>query len=321
MPTAGSFSSSYFRIQALADGVYAVLGDQHGLCHSNAAIVDLGDRTLVVDTLTLPSYGDDLAEACRRLTGRNPSWVSLTHYHADHLLGNQSFPDTAPLIATPGMSDPIEEWMGQYQGAIDDPAGFMGEIHDFEAAVDAETNPLRQKSMRTDLARYRALYAELPRLRLVRPNTWFEGALALSGSRRSIELIEVAHAHTTSDVYVRLPDDGIVLMGDLGFFDTIPFLAYADPLRWIDVLKEFEASAYETFVPGHGVVGGKDTVQLERECIEAIVAAVQATVETGDEITDAVTERLPEPFQMWASRGRFNEMNYLAVAKSLEATE
>ena len=90
------FSSPHFGIQELADGIFAVLEDREGLCHSNAAIVDLGDRSLVLDTLTLPSYGDDLARTCRDLTGRDSSWVAFTHYHADHLLGNQSFPAYAP---------------------------------------------------------------------------------------------------------------------------------------------------------------------------------------------------------------------------------
>lgn len=319
MSTAGSFSSSFFRIQLLADGVYAVLGDQDGLCHSNAAIIDLGDRSLVVDTFTLPSYGDNLAAACRELTGRDPSWVVLTHCHADHLLGNQSFPETTPLIATPGMIEPIEEWMGQYQGAIDDPDGFRAEIDQFEQAANAEENSAKQAAMHTNLARYRALFDDLSRLQLVRPNTFFEGTLRLSGSNRSVELVEVAHAHTASDVYVRLTEDSVLLMGDVGFFDTIPFLAFADPLHWIDVLREFEASAVETFVPGHGVVGGKSKVQQERECIEAVMTAVQAARDAGEEITEAVTQRLPEPFQTWASRGRFNEMNYQRVAQALKA--
>lgn len=314
------FSSPYFEIQELADGVFAVLGEREGLCHSNAAIVDLGDRTFVLDTLTLPSYGDDLARACRELTGRDPSWVAFTHYHADHLLGNQAFPSTTPLIATQAMLAPIEGWMSQYQGAIDDPDGFKQEVADFAATCEAEKDPLKRAGMNTNLARYQALYDEIGTLRLVRPNTVFEGKMVLSGSKRTVELIEIADAHTVSDVYLRLPEEGILFMGDLGFFDTIPFLGFADPLRWIEILREFEASEMKTFIPGHGVVGGTDRVKVQRECIEAIVAAVREVLAEGGEVTEELSERLAEPFCTWASTmGRFNEMNYQAVAASLSS--
>ncbi len=319
--SAEMFSCEYFRIQELARGVYAIVGDQDGLCHSNAAIVDLGDRTLVLDTLTLPSYGEALADACRQLTGRDPSWVALSHYHGDHLLGNQAFPSTTPLLATPGMREPTEVSMKNYQEAIDDPDDFKRQVEEFAAACEAETNPLKQAAMRTNLARYWALYEELPTLRLVRPNTFFEGTLTLTGSERSVELVEVAPAHTASDVILRLPDEGILFMGDLGFFDTIPFLGYADPLRWADALREFESSEFHTFVPGHGVVGKMDRVTAERECIDAVVAAVREVLDEGSEVTEAVSERLPEPFRTWSTRGRFNEMNYQAVAKSISSAD
>ena len=313
--------SEHFEIHELADGVYAVVGDQDGLCHSNAGIVDLGDQTLILDTLTLPSYGTDLAKASRELTGRDPSWIVFTHYHADHLLGNQAFPAATPLIATHAMLPLVEEWMKGYQEAIDDPSGFEKQVTDFAAGVEAEQDPAKREGMEVNLARYRALLAELGTMRLVAPNTLFEGTLRLIGSKRSVELIEVPNAHTASDVYLRLPEEKILFMGDLGFFDTIPFLGYANPLRWIDTLKEFEASAIKTYVPGHGVVADVEKVRVQRECIEAIVAAVRSVLDEGGEITEAVSERLPEPFRSWTAKGRFNEMNYVAVANSLKATE
>jgi len=171
--------------------------------------------------------------------------------------------------------------------------------------------------MNTNLARYRALYEELEGMRLVRPNTLFEGKLLLRGSKRTVELIEVPHAHTVSDVYLRLPEDGVLFMGDLGFFDTIPFLGFANPLNWIDILRQFESLSDKTFVPGHGVVGGTDKVTLERECIETIVAAVREVLAAGEEITGVLGDRLPEPFRSWEGGGRFNLMNYKAVAKSI----
>ena len=313
--------SEHFEVRELADGVYAVVGDQNGLCHSNAGIVDLGDQTLVLDTLTLPSYGVDLAQASRELTGRDPSWIAFTHYHADHHLGNQAFPEATPLVATHAMLPPMEESMKGYQEAIDDPAGFEKQVEDFAAGVEAEQDPAKRKAAEVTLARYRALLSELPSIRLIRPNTLFEGTLRLHGSKRCVELVEVPNAHTASDVYLRLPEEKILFMGDLGFFDTIPFLGYADPIRWIDTLKDFERSEIETYVPGHGIVAGVEKVRVQRECIEAIVEAVRSVLAEGAEVTEELSERLPEPFRAWTSKGRFNQMNYVAVANSLRATE
>lgn len=211
--------------------------------------------------------------------------------------------------------------MKGYQEAIDDPSGFEKQVADFASGVEAEQDPARRAGMEVNLARYKALLGELSSIRLVRPNTLFEGTLRLAGSKRSVDLIEVPNAHTVSDVYLRLPEEKILFMGDLGFFDTIPFLGYANPLRWIDTLKEFEASGIDTYVPGHGIVAGVEKVTEQRTCIEAIVEAVRTVLEEGGEITEAISERLPEPFRTWTSKGRFNQMNYLAVANSLSATE
>jgi hypothetical protein len=73
----------------------------------------------------------------------------------------------------------------------------------------------------------------------------------------------------------------------------------------------------KTFVPGHGVVGSTDKVTVERECIDAIVSAVRAILAVGEEVTGILGERLPEPFRTWEMDGRFNLMNYKAVAKSI----
>ena len=310
----------YFEIRELADGVYAAIGDQDGLCHSNAGIIDLGDRTLVLDTLTLPSYGEALATACRDLTGRDPSWIVLTHYHGDHWLGNQAFPLTTPILATPGMIPQLEQSMAQYQGILDDPNGFAKELADYASMTEAEENPGKRAGLQTNLARYRALYDEITNLKLVGANTLFESTLRLTGSKRSVELIEVRDNHTASDVYVKLPEDGVLFMGDLGFFDTIPFLGFADPIRWAATLRDFETSEIQTYVPGHGAVAGVNKVTQQRECIEAITDTVRSALAEGGEITEALGERLPEPFRGWATGGRFNLMSYQRVAACLEET-
>jgi glyoxylase-like metal-dependent hydrolase (beta-lactamase superfamily II) len=312
------FSSEFFEIRTLADGVYAAIGPQDGLCHSNAGIVDLGNRTIVFDTLTLPSYGADLARACRELTGRDPAWIAISHFHADHWLGNQAFADGTPIIVTHDMLPPIEEQMKEYDALPNELDDFQAQIDELAKTCDAETNEKKRKGIETNLARYRALHAEGSSLRVIRPNTAFEGRLQLIGSKRSVELVEVKRAHTASDVYLSVPDADAVFMGDLGFFDTLPFLMYANPLGWIDALKTLEASDATVFVPGHGVVADVDRVKLSRECIEAVVAVVRDAQSSGEELNDRLMQRLPEPFRSWSEGRTWIQQQLEAVAASLE---
>src|SRR5262249_56517697 len=66
----------------------------------NAAIVDLGERTLVFDTFLTTAAARELRETAERLTGRPASLVVNSHRHADHVMGNQVFVPDAVVIST-----------------------------------------------------------------------------------------------------------------------------------------------------------------------------------------------------------------------------
>lgn len=81
----------HFTLEPLNDGIYAAIAQDGGSAISNAGLVDLGDSTLVIDTLLTPTVGEDVRAESQRLTGRIPRWVVNTHYHNDHIWGNQVF--------------------------------------------------------------------------------------------------------------------------------------------------------------------------------------------------------------------------------------
>jgi hypothetical protein len=60
--------SIHFRLEQLADGVYAAIHIAGGAASSNAGIDDLGDRRLVCDTFMSPPAADDLRTAAETLT-------------------------------------------------------------------------------------------------------------------------------------------------------------------------------------------------------------------------------------------------------------
>jgi glyoxylase-like metal-dependent hydrolase (beta-lactamase superfamily II) len=97
-------TSKHFRLEQLLDGVYAAIGIPGSGSGSNAGIIDLGDRTLVFDTFLTPQAGDDLRAAAEHLTGRPVAAVINSHWHADHIHGNQAF----ALVNVP--SSLSEQW-------------------------------------------------------------------------------------------------------------------------------------------------------------------------------------------------------------------
>jgi cyclase len=80
--------------EPVAQGVTAAIAKPDMGAVGNAAIVDLGDSTLVVDTHITPAAGRELREQAGSV-----QWVLNTHWHADHVLGNGEF-DDATIVST-----------------------------------------------------------------------------------------------------------------------------------------------------------------------------------------------------------------------------
>src|SRR5207247_5596516 len=73
---------THFRLEQVAEGAWAAIADSD-LAAGNAGIVDLGGEMLVFDTSWTP-------EAARELAGLGPvRWVANSHWHGDHVRGNQ----------------------------------------------------------------------------------------------------------------------------------------------------------------------------------------------------------------------------------------
>jgi cyclase len=313
-------TSEHFELVRLAEGIYGAIGTPGGAAYSNAGIVDLGNSTLVFDTFDTHIAGSELKEAAEILTGRTATYVINSHFHADHWLGNQVFSPSTPIIATHRTREIMPEWAAYITGLQTDPSEMKQELKDAESRLAEEKDPDLRVAAERNVARIRYELAALPDLQICLPNWTFEHDLTFHGAHRRAELLSRGKGHTESDAYLILPDDGIMFMGDLGFFDCQPFLAYADPEAWKTQLIALEQSGIEVFVPGHGPVGGAKDLRLQLEYIVALQEMVASVVGNEGTVEDALLHPLPKRFRTWQKLGMMRfEANVWSIFKRLTA--
>jgi cyclase len=296
-------NTEHFVIQRIADGVYAAVAREDGAAFCNSGIVDLGTKTLVFDTFETPQAAADLALAAEQLTGRPATYVANSHFHPDHWFGNQAFAGEAIFIATHGTRERMFEVADEMRVFQQEPARLEEILSKNRAELESARDERRQATLRRMLTRMQYALELLPSLEFRFPDQTFERRLVFHGTARRAELIDSDGGHTSSDAYLVLPDDGILFMGDLGFFQREPYMTHCDPLAWLEQLEKMERSNVETFVPGHGPVGGKADIAEQQQYMLVLQALVAHVLQTGGGLEEALAEPLPHPFDTWSAEG------------------
>jgi glyoxylase-like metal-dependent hydrolase (beta-lactamase superfamily II) len=286
-------TSEHFELRQVAEGVYAAFA------FSNAGIIDLGGQTLIFDTFEAPAAGEDLRAAAEHLTGRPATYVVISHAHSDHWWGNQAFDPGVPIITAPPIRQEMPVSIAWLQELKEDPSDLAAGIEAARESLKTETDPRQRATLERSIARMEQTLAFLPTLELRFPNLTFDGKLLFHGTKRTAELLSVAPGHTACDAYLVLPEDRIMFMGDLGFLQCQPFMVYCDPAAWAAWLEETERSGIEVFVPGHGPLGTKDDLALQRQYMGLLEELVAQVIREGGSVEDAVARPLPPPFDAW----------------------
>lgn len=265
-----------------------------------------------------PQAALDLRRAAVELFGRAPNLVVNSHYHNDHIWGNQVFADSAHIISTVRTRELIatagKEEFDYYS---------TNSAHRLEAIRAeyraADERQRRELSFWTPY--YEGLVEALPTLKVVMPELTFDQRMEVhDGNRRKAELLSFEGAHTGSDAILYLPQDGIVFMSDLLLVGFHPYLADGDPLKLLIALKEAEKLDATRFVPGHGSVGTRADLVLMIEYVERCLQTAQelhAAGKVGKEQIAAL--RVPEPFRDWGL-SKFFQMNIEFLCQRLNNT-
>ncbi|HZT77256.1 MAG TPA: MBL fold metallo-hydrolase [Vicinamibacterales bacterium] len=257
----------------------------------NSIAVTSRDGVLVFDTNGTPAAAAAVLAQIRSITDRPVRYVVNSHWHWDHWYGTetylQAFPDlrviahekTRALMIGPALEfnrPGLEHDLPTYVASVEQ-----------RAKSDPALQPLAVDD-RFFLEQKRAVHH-------VFPNVTFTDRMTIALGERHIEVLNYGRGVTPGDAFVYLPNEKVLLLGDL-LVNPITFALACYPTEWVHVLERIDRLDANVIVTGHGApLHDKallhDTLAVFQTLLQAGTAA-HARGLTADEARDAILPSL-----------------------------
>ena len=290
-------ASENFTLQQLAPGVWAAIhNDQYGKAICNAGIIDLGDKTLVFDPFMTPQAAKELRTVAEDLTNKPVTIVVNSHFHNDHIRGNQVFVPVASIISSTYTREQIakmepeqQEWEKHHAPAL---LKATKKIYNSASGMDREELSLW-------IGYYEGMMESVDILKTTLPDIVFNDSLWIYGSERNVKLVEFKNCHTASDVAVLLPAEKIAFLGDLLVVQRHPWMADGEPASWQRNLTNlYNDQTINTYVPGHGAVCNKEGLKNLQDYFTNIQLLASSAVADSTQ-SQLLTQPIPKQYQNW----------------------
>jgi len=202
--------------EKLSDHAYAYTAEGD----PNTGIIIGDDAVLVADTQATPVMAQDVIRRIREVTDKPIKYVLLTHYHAVRVLGASAY-KPEQIIASQDTYDLIVE-----RGEAD---------------------------MKSEIERFPRLFNAVESVPgLTWPTLTFKGEMTLWLGKLEVKIMQLGRGHTKGDTVVWLPQDKVLLSGDLVEYGATPYAGDAYFKDWPHTLDAIAALKPEKLVPGRG---------------------------------------------------------------------
>jgi glyoxylase-like metal-dependent hydrolase (beta-lactamase superfamily II) len=208
----------------------------------------VGDKgVILVDSGGSDEVGRHLAAAVRRITDKPVTHVVNTHHHGDHYLGNGAFAGATFIsseLCRQAVLETGQEWLG-----------------------------IMERDIGRKLPATRPLAADVTYREGTRTQAFIHGVRLVFWVPRG--------SHTIGDLLVHLPDDKVLVAGDVLVSRVVPTLQDGFVKSWIRTLDEIRALDVKYFVPGHGSLMSLHDVAALRDAMARFHAGVKAGFRNG----------------------------------------
>ncbi|WP_234007762.1 MBL fold metallo-hydrolase [Lysinibacillus sp. FJAT-14745] len=257
----------------------------------NAGFVDLGDKVIVFDTFNTQQASEDLKLIAEKTTNRAVTCVVNSHWHGDHIRGNQTFKDTIIISSEITYSKIRDVHPLRFSKQKSDIQGLKTYIQSLKEQLHQTNDPTIQYQINS----LNELKESLPTLELVLPNQTFNNEITFQGTKRYAKLFTLGGGHSFCDAMLYISDEKVIFMGDLLFVNCHPtFFEESDPVKWSNILIKVEQLDIDVAVPGHGPTGTKADISKIINYISQLTTIAEQSKQN-EEIS------IPEIFKGWRS--------------------
>jgi cyclase len=250
------------------------------------SVLSGNDGILLVDSQFAP-LTDKLVAAIRKVSDKPIRFLVDTHVHPDHVGGNANFAKLgATIFARDQLRYRLEHPNPTPDGAPGRPAA--------AAALPVVT---------------------------------YDAPLSLHIDGEDVRLLPVVAAHTDGDTMVAFPSHDILAVGDVFRSIGYPFADLANGGSLAGLLEGLSeivdrAGPATRIIPGHGPIVDRAAVLAQRDLILAVRAKVQALVDQGKTLDEAIAAHPTAEFDAYvaqvtpATADRFVKWVYTEIAPS-----
>jgi cyclase len=250
LPQWKTIETETHRFREIAPGVYFVTGTGKVFVHGNCMVIVNDSDTIVVDSHVSPSAGRALIASIKKITDKPIRFLVNTHFHYDHVFGNQAFPEDAVITGTEATRENLLDAGLEGVSFLNHRRAVTDLAQQARTALAQETDPAKKARLQNQLLGLETRLRELDEAKPTPPTLTFEKHMRFHRGKRTIELICLGRGHSAGDVVVFLPSEKVIFTGD--FLLKGPSYmgdAYVD--EWIDALERLKALDFEWILPGH----------------------------------------------------------------------
>jgi glyoxylase-like metal-dependent hydrolase (beta-lactamase superfamily II) len=196
-------------------------------------------------------------------------YLTTTHYHSEHVTGEQAFPENTVLIRPVVQQEELNRLL----------PGHMGRFREMSQ---------QNKELLADV-------------KLRTPDILFDGEMKLDLGGVTARLFCPGRAHTKGDMLVFIEEDSVLIPGDIVESKLFPIMPEESSMKgWIAVLDKLEPLKPKLIVPDHGELGDGTLIAKERAMLTELQGraielkrAGKSADEAGKLLTDELRAKHP----------------------------